>query len=68
MEQIGNDLMVNFQDMQKSNENFLKMKRERETLPVFAMRQQILDAVYQNSVVVIKGNTGCGKTTQVSFF
>lgn len=28
-------------------------------------RQQILDAVASNQVVLVRGETGCGKTTQV---
>jgi ATP-dependent RNA helicase DHX36 len=29
------------------------------------MKDQIIDAVTNNQVVVISGETGCGKTTQV---
>lgn len=39
--------------------------QERETLPVKKFEQEILDAIHQNSVVIIRGATGCGKTTQV---
>uniref|UniRef100_A0A8C6Y1S4 RNA helicase n=1 Tax=Naja naja TaxID=35670 RepID=A0A8C6Y1S4_NAJNA len=39
--------------------------QERETLPVKNFERGILDAVRQNSVVIIRGATGCGKTTQV---
>ena len=40
----------------------------RERLPVMAMRQEIVDAINLNEVVVISGHTGCGKTTQVPQF
>lgn len=30
------------------------------------MKDQVLDAVRNNQVIVISGETGCGKTTQVS--
>lgn len=39
--------------------------KDRETLPVKKFEREILDAVYHNSVVIIRGATGCGKTTQV---
>ena len=30
------------------------------------MRDNIMEAIHNNPVVLIRGNTGCGKTTQVS--
>lgn len=35
------------------------------TLRIFEYEREILMAIYQNPVVVIKGETGCGKSTQV---
>ncbi len=37
----------------------------RRSLPVHAFRQQILDAIASNQVVLLVGETGCGKTTQL---
>lgn len=39
----------------------------RQTLPVFRMREEILAAINNNQVVLVSGETGSGKTTQVSF-
>ncbi len=39
--------------------------KERELLPVAKMKAEIMNAVTDNNVVIIRGNTGCGKTTQV---
>lgn len=44
---------------------FFQIQQEREALPVKNFESEILDAVRHNSVVVIRGATGCGKTTQV---
>lgn len=44
---------------------FFQIQQEREELPVKNFESEILDAVHHNSVVVIRGATGCGKTTQV---
>ena len=38
----------------------------RRSLPAFASRNQVLAAIRDNSVVVVKGETGSGKTTQVA--
>jgi HrpA-like RNA helicase len=37
----------------------------RQSLPITPFREQILAAVASNQVVIIAGQTGCGKTTQV---
>lgn len=44
------------------------MLGQRERLPSWAHRSAIVDAVRDNQVVVISGETGCGKTTQVPQF
>lgn len=38
----------------------------REALPVYQYRQQIIDVIEKNPVVMVKGATGSGKSTQVS--
>lgn len=40
----------------------------RRTLPVYESRDTIIDAVRNNNVVVLEGETGSGKTTQVPQF
>ena len=42
------------------------MLKFRKTLPCYQKREEILKCVKNNQVVVISGETGCGKTTQVS--
>ena len=42
-----------------------QIMQARQALPVFAFRQDILDAVAQHPVVIISAETGAGKTTQV---
>lgn len=43
----------------------LSIKDQRESLPVFAMRSDIVQAVRDNQFLVIVGETGSGKTTQI---
>ena len=41
------------------------MKAQREALPIFSHRAELLSAIRTNQVVIVEGDTGCGKTTQV---
>ncbi|CAN3374309.1 hypothetical protein DIURU_000812 [Diutina rugosa] len=43
----------------------LSMAEARKQLPVYAMRQQIVDTIRDNQFVVVVGETGSGKTTQI---
>jgi hypothetical protein len=44
------------------------MKEQRESLPIFKLRDQLVQAVHDNQVLVVIGETGSGKTTQVRGF
>ncbi|KAF2838927.1 putative RNA helicase-like splicing factor [Patellaria atrata CBS 101060] len=44
----------------------LSIKEQRETLPVFQFRNQFLEAVKVNQVMIVVGETGSGKTTQLT--
>ena len=40
----------------------------RQQLPIAALAGEIVAAVQRHQVIIVKGNTGCGKTTQVPQF
>ena len=42
------------------------LREQRESLPVFALKTQLMDAIAQNQVLVVIGETGSGKTTQMT--
>ena len=42
------------------------MRQQREYLPVFNVREELLNVIRENSVVVVVGETGSGKTTQLT--
>ncbi|RFU80142.1 atp-dependent rna helicase dhx8 [Trichoderma arundinaceum] len=44
----------------------LSMKEQRESLPVFAFRSQLIKAVQENQILIVVGETGSGKTTQLT--
>ncbi|XP_024989682.1 DExH-box ATP-dependent RNA helicase DExH5, mitochondrial isoform X1 [Cynara cardunculus var. scolymus] len=52
---------------QESSEGF-KMLEFRRSLPAYKEKDAILNAISQNQVVIISGETGCGKTTQIPQF
>lgn len=55
----------------KQKERFAKLKKLRKTqanLPVAQFRNEIVSAVKEEQVVLIAGDTGCGKSTQVPQF
>ncbi|RPD64692.1 P-loop containing nucleoside triphosphate hydrolase protein [Lentinus tigrinus ALCF2SS1-7] len=45
-----------------------KMLQSRQKLPAFASRDQFLDVLKSNRCVIVVGETGCGKTTQLPQF
>ncbi|XP_044317365.1 pre-mRNA-splicing factor ATP-dependent RNA helicase PRP16 [Drosophila rhopaloa] len=42
------------------------ISEQRRFLPVFASRQELLNVIRENSVIIIVGETGSGKTTQLT--
>jgi HrpA-like RNA helicase len=52
----------------ESNRQYAAMQTCRMKLPAHAARLEIVTTVSRNAVVVVSGETGCGKTTQVPQF
>ncbi|KAF5137090.1 Pre-mRNA-splicing factor ATP-dependent RNA helicase prp22 [Metarhizium anisopliae] len=44
----------------------LSIKEQRESLPVYAFRSQLIKAVQENQILIVVGETGSGKTTQLT--
>ncbi|XP_056139933.1 probable ATP-dependent RNA helicase DHX34 [Lampris incognitus] len=42
-----------------------KLRREQKNLPIYQYRDRIVELVRRHPVVVVAGDTGCGKSTQV---
>ncbi len=43
----------------------MTIKEQRESLPIFKLKEPLLDAIKRNRILVIIGETGSGKTTQI---
>lgn len=71
MRRIREDLATAVPEELKKQAYFVNVKRsaeieeQRSKLPVCAMEQEIMEAVNYHDVVIVCGETGSGKTTQV---
>ncbi|XP_055546685.1 putative ATP-dependent RNA helicase DHX57 [Wyeomyia smithii] len=61
------NIIRKFMDKQK-NDAYKEMLRHRQQLPAWCKMTEIITAIEANSVLVISGETGCGKSTQVPQF
>uniref|UniRef100_A0A3Q1HMM1 RNA helicase n=1 Tax=Anabas testudineus TaxID=64144 RepID=A0A3Q1HMM1_ANATE len=64
-EQISSDLHDELMFQLDHDDNLQKILMERNQLPVKQFEEEIMAAINDNPVVIIRGATGCGKTTQV---
>ena len=65
MDDICANLSNDLSERNKTCPELIGRKKERDSLPIAASRGQILEHINNSSVVLVRGNTGCGKTTQV---
>ncbi|SOV18462.1 pre-mRNA-splicing factor ATP-dependent RNA helicase PRP16 [Plasmodium sp. gorilla clade G2] len=61
--------IFNMDNTNKDKKNTLKDKEDllklKESLPIYKSKHELLDAVYNNNIIIIVGETGSGKTTQI---
>ena len=65
LDSISRDLHSEWSQRQKDDKPLQESNQSRSQLPIFHRRNDIMKSIYENQVVLIRGNTGCGKTTQV---
>ena len=51
-----------------STPSYQHMLKSRMTLPIWGFKLELLDAIQSHQVVIVCGETGCGKSTQVPAF
>ncbi|KAM3716919.1 putative pre-mRNA-splicing factor ATP-dependent RNA helicase [Dirofilaria immitis] len=44
----------------------MSLKEQRESLPIFALKKALLEAIAAQNVLIVIGETGSGKTTQIT--
>lgn len=55
-------------EKKKQDPKYIKSLENRRQLPAWGLMKEILNTIYASQVVVISGETGCGKSTQVPQF
>ncbi|XVE96278.1 hypothetical protein REPUB_Repub02eG0207300 [Reevesia pubescens] len=66
-EELSADIKKKQENLKASN-SVKAMQSFREKLPAFKVKAEFLKAVDKNQVLVVSGETGCGKTTQLPQF
>lgn len=66
LDDLSNDLLTDTRSRLQTDNALLDMVQFRKTLPVASQRNTIMEKINNEPVVIIRGNTGCGKTTQIA--
>eukprot|EP00756_Hemistasia_phaeocysticola_P048366 Hpha_TRINITY_DN22797_c0_g1::TRINITY_DN22797_c0_g1_i1::g.34310::m.34310/K12815/DHX38, PRP16; pre-mRNA-splicing factor ATP-dependent RNA helicase DHX38/PRP16 len=64
--QFAPHLQAGADDAEAREAQRLRLKKSREALPIFQSRSELLDYVRENQIIVLIGETGSGKTTQIA--
>ncbi|KAF9452647.1 P-loop containing nucleoside triphosphate hydrolase protein [Macrolepiota fuliginosa MF-IS2] len=67
VETISQQLMTTYQALH-ANPSYQEMLPQRHNLPIAQYRSHIMDILEHNQILVLSGETGCGKSTQVPSF
>ena len=51
--------------MSEAQRKKLSIKETQRSLPIYPFKGDLLDAIEQHQVLIIEGETGSGKTTQI---
>ena len=43
-----------------------KLENDRKNLPIYSVKNELLQLIAENSIIIIVGETGSGKTTQLT--
>lgn len=62
------DCLKRDQQRMKSDPKYKEMLKFREKLPSYGKKEELVQLINSNRVLVVSGETGCGKTTQVTQF
>lgn len=59
------DRIAKLWSSKSSSPSYRKMQKSRENLPIWNYKDRLLTVIEDNQVVIVCGETGCGKSTQV---
>lgn len=64
---LSKEILANYERRARSS-RFLEVQSQREQLPIFQQKREIIELINRHQVVVISGETGSGKTTQLPHY
>lgn len=62
---VPTDKIAKLWSSKSSSPSYREMVKSRQKLPIWNFRDQLLKVIEGNQVVIVCGETGCGKSTQV---
>ncbi len=65
LDALSLELRQRYERRMQTDGSVRKLVQDRELLPIFPVKNAIMEAIYENPVIIIRGSTGSGKTTQV---
>ena len=67
MTKVLDEVIPDHSSMKKgSKRSSLTIKEQRQSLPIFHYRDQLIKACMDNRILIVIGETGSGKTTQIT--
>lgn len=66
VESLNEAFFIEYEDMLERN-TYKNMLKFRKKLPAYIKAKELIKSINDNQVIVISGETGCGKSTQVSY-
>ena len=64
-EEVEDHVVKKTNPLDKILDPLVRIQLERQSLPIYKYRDEILKLVRDNQVIVLVGETGSGKTTQI---
>ncbi|XP_015869881.3 pre-mRNA-splicing factor ATP-dependent RNA helicase DEAH1 isoform X1 [Ziziphus jujuba] len=64
-DEFDSEQLMESSEKSKAQSELEKLQADRKTLPIYPYRDELLKAVEEHQVLVIVGETGSGKTTQI---
>lgn len=62
------DALQNLWHLKSSSPQYAKMAKGRQTLPIWSFRETVMETLESNQSIIICGETGSGKSTQIPSF
>ncbi|XP_028151062.2 dosage compensation regulator [Diabrotica virgifera virgifera] len=68
LDDLSEQMLTDWKHRTANDSSLITSMQDRMILPVYTKKSEIMEAINEHPVIIIRGNTGCGKTTQVCQF